>query len=50
MPAAYLLLGNGTEGGHARPLHAPDYDFNDATLETGAALWAALVEQELAPG
>jgi len=50
VPAAYLLLGNGTGGGHARPLHAPDYDFNDAALETGAALWAALVEQELAPG
>lgn len=47
VPGAFLLLGNGTEGGHARPLHSADYDFNDAALETGRALWVALVEQEL---
>ena len=47
VPGAFLLLGNGTEGSHARPLHSADYDFNDAALETGRALWVALVEQEL---
>lgn len=46
-PGAFILLGNGTEGANARPLHSADYDFNDAALETGAALWVALVEQEL---
>ena len=46
-PGAFILLGNGTEGSHARPLHSADYDFNDAALETGAALWVSLVEQEL---
>ena len=50
VPGAFLLLGNGTEGGHARPLHSADYDFNDAALETGRALWVALVEQELRAG
>uniref|UniRef100_UPI003B52F0BC M20 aminoacylase family protein n=1 Tax=Roseovarius indicus TaxID=540747 RepID=UPI003B52F0BC len=47
VPGAFLLLGNGTEGSHARPLHSADYDFNDAALETGRALWVALVKQEL---
>jgi hippurate hydrolase len=29
-------------------LHHPGYDFNDQILSTGAAYWAALVEQQLA--
>jgi len=45
----FFLLGNGTEGAHARPLHASDYDFNDALLGPGAALWARLAEQRLTP-
>ncbi len=47
-PGAFLLIGNGTQGAHSRPLHSADYEFNDAVLGTGAALWVALVEQELA--
>jgi len=46
-PGCFLLLGNGTEGAHARPLHATDYDFNDDILVPGASLWAALVKQQL---
>ncbi|RKF17221.1 amidohydrolase [Roseovarius spongiae] len=48
-PGCFMLIGNGAEGAHARPLHSPDYDFNDAALTPGSAWWAALVEQELAP-
>ncbi len=47
-PGCFLLLGNGTEGAHARPLHSADYDFNDAALVPGSSLWVTLVEQELA--
>jgi hippurate hydrolase len=47
-PGCFMLMGNGVEGCHARPLHSADYDFNDAALPIGAAYWVALVEQELA--
>ncbi len=47
-PGCYLLLGNGTDGRHARPLHSADYDFNDEALVPGSSLWVELVEQELA--
>ncbi len=46
-PGCFVLMGNGTEGAHARPLHAPDYDFNDAALTHGAAFWVALARAEL---
>ncbi len=46
-PACYMLMGNGTEGSHGRPLHSADYDFNDAALTAGSSFWVALVEQEL---
>lgn len=46
-PGAFVLMGNGTEGVHARPLHSADYDFNDAALSYGAAFWSALVRQQL---
>lgn len=46
-PGCFLLLGNGTEGPHAQPLHASDYDFNDALLPIGAAFWCALVRNRL---
>ena len=49
-PGCFLLLGNGTEGAHARPLHSADYDFNDAALVPGSSLWVTLVEQELPGG
>jgi amidohydrolase len=47
VPGCFLLLGNGTEGAHGQPLHAADYDFNDALLPIGAALWAQLVRDRL---
>ncbi len=49
VPGAFVLMGNGTEGHHARPLHSSDYDFNDAGLVPGSSFWSALVEQELPP-
>jgi hippurate hydrolase len=46
-PGCYLLIGNGTDGHHGRPLHNPGYDFNDDVLATGAAYWVRLVENVL---
>ena len=47
-PGCFVLMGNGTEGAHARPLHSADYDFNDDALVPGSSLWVTLVEQQLA--
>jgi hippurate hydrolase len=47
VPGCFLLLGNGTEGPHAQPLHASDYDFNDALLPIGRDFWAQLVRDRL---
>ena len=47
VPACFMLIGNGTEGTAARPLHASDYDFNDEILGNGAAWIATLAEQML---
>ncbi|GIL40202.1 M20 aminoacylase family protein [Roseiterribacter gracilis] len=46
-PGSYILVGNGTEGRHARGLHNASYDFNDAALPVGASYWAKLVETAL---
>ncbi len=46
-PGCFMLMGNGTEGAHARPLHSSDYDFNDAVLVPGSSYWVTLVEQQL---
>ena len=46
-PGCFILLGNGTEGSHAMPLHSSDYDFNDNALPIGSSFWVQLVEQEL---
>lgn len=46
-PGCFMLLGNGTEGTHAMPLHNPYYDFNDAVLPYGIAYWRALVLERL---
>jgi len=49
-PGAYLRLGQGpANAGVAVPLHNVRYDFNDAVLPLGAALFAGLVEQGLKP-
>jgi metal-dependent amidase/aminoacylase/carboxypeptidase family protein len=42
------MLGNGNEG-RQPALHSPDYDFNDALLMTGPAMFGRLVERFLAP-
>ncbi|MBE1285427.1 MAG: amidohydrolase [Rhodobacteraceae bacterium] len=47
VPGCFLLLGNGETGHHAQPLHAADYDFNDALLPIGARFWARLVRDRL---
>ncbi|WP_299085412.1 amidohydrolase [uncultured Ruegeria sp.] len=47
VPGCFLLLGNGTKPPFSQPLHAADYDFNDALLPIGAALWAQLVKDRL---
>ncbi len=47
VPGCFLLLGNGTDGPQGQPLHASDYDFNDALLPIGADLWCALVRDRL---
>ncbi len=49
-PGCYVLMGNGTQGAHSRPLHSADYNFNDEGLVPGSSLWVALVEQQLAGG
>lgn len=47
VPGCLLLLGNGTKRRHGRPLHASDYDFNDALLPIGAAFWVQLIQDRL---
>lgn len=47
VPGCFLLLGNGTVGPHGQPLHAADYDFNDALLPIGAEFWVQLVKDRL---
>lgn len=47
IPGCFLLLGNGQTGAHGQPLHAANYDFNDAILPIGASLWAQLVRDRL---
>ena len=47
VPGCFLLMGNGQDGAHAKPLHASDYDFNDDLLPLGAQFWASLAKQQL---
>jgi amidohydrolase len=44
VPGAYLVIGNGTEGGQ---LHNPHYNFNDEATPFGAAVLARLAERKL---
>lgn len=46
-PGCFILMGNGTEGAHAMPLHSAQYDFNNEALSIGSSFWVELVEQEL---
>ena len=50
VPACFMLIGNGTDGPAARPLHASDYDFNDAILGPGAAYITRLATHILQTG
>jgi len=45
VPGAYITLGNGE---NSAPVHNPDYNFNDAAIPYGTALFARIVERELA--
>ncbi|MCL4168289.1 UNVERIFIED_CONTAM: hypothetical protein GTU68_053087 [Idotea baltica] len=47
VPGCFLLLGNGESGSHGQPLHASNYDFNDALLPIGAQYWVNLVRARL---
>ena len=45
IPGAFINLGN---GGDSAPVHNHQYNFNDAAIPYGVALWASVVEQKLA--
>jgi len=42
VPGCYLMLGNGQGDAGGCMVHNPGYDFNDAALPLGAALWVRL--------
>ena len=42
IPGAMAMLGQAGEGRHALPLHNPGYEFNDALIPHGVALWRRL--------
>ena len=46
-PGCFVLMGKGTSGSIAQPLHSPTYDFNDEALVIGSSYWSDLVEQQL---
>jgi hippurate hydrolase len=46
VPGAYIQIGNG-DGDGACEVHNPGYDFNDAALPLGSALFCHLVEKSL---
>jgi len=47
VPGALILMGNGTSGHAAMPLHNPSYDFNDDALDHGIAFWVELAKAGL---
>ena len=48
-PGCFMLMGNGVDGAHAKPLHSADYDFNDAGLTIGSSYWVELVRRHCSP-
>ena len=44
VPGCFVLIGNGTEGSNAAPLHSPQFDFNDNILTLGSSLWVNLAK------
>ncbi len=49
VPGAYINIGNGDREGSCG-VHNPGYDFNDAAIPYGAAMFAELVERTLPQG
>ena len=49
IPGAYIALGQWDGVSPKGTLHSPTFNFNDATLETGASYWIKLVETQLKP-
>jgi hippurate hydrolase len=49
VPGAYINIGNGDAEGSC-PVHNPGYDFNDAAIPYGAAMFAELAERKLPRG
>ncbi|GBQ83111.1 M20 aminoacylase family protein [Asaia krungthepensis] len=45
----YWFIGNGTEGCNSVPLHNGGFDFNDANILPGAAMFVGLVQRYLTP-
>lgn len=43
----FLVMVNDTDGANEQPLHAADYDFNDALLSIRAEFWVELVLHRL---
>ena len=43
-PSCFVLIGNGTTGKNAEPLHSPNFDFNDNILALGSSLWVNLAK------
>jgi hippurate hydrolase len=41
-PGNFVLMGNGTMGANAWPLHNPQYDFNDDAIAIGIKYWETL--------
>jgi amidohydrolase len=47
VPGAYINIGNGED---SAPVHHPAYNFNDAAIPYGVALFGSIVESKLAKG
>lgn len=47
VPGAYVALGQWDGKSQIVQLHSPNFNFNDATLATGASYWIDLVERQL---
>lgn len=46
-PGTLVFVGNGIQGRHGRPLHAADYDFNDAILGPAAGFFLEVLADRL---
>ena len=47
VPGAYIALGQWDGKSPKTQLHSPDFNFNDATLATGASYWIDLVQTQM---